>query len=121
MRRQRAVPGVCREQLWKRPVRGRRSELSRTRQCRVDGTVENVATAKHVKFVAAANSVAGECVKYVAELLGLLECCDVVQRIIFRLSQYINIVATAHLTDTTPCPKNEEVPVKRTTSLYGTS
>ena len=121
MRRQRAVPGVGREQLWKRPVRGRRSEPSRTRQCRVDGTVENVATAKHVKFVAAPNAVASERVKKVAKLLGLLECYDVIQRLISRMSQYIDIVTTAPEIDTTPRRKNKDgVPVEMTTFLYGT-
>ena len=114
VRRQRAVSSVCREQLRKRPVRGRQSEPSRTRQGGVDGTVENVATAKHVKFAAAANSVAGEHVKKVAELLGLLGCYDIIQWFIFRLSQYINTVAAAHLIDTTPRRKNkDEVPVKK--------
>ena len=45
----------------------------------VDGTVENVATAKHVKFVTAASAVAGERVKKVAELRGLLGYRDVIQ------------------------------------------
>ena len=62
-------------------------EPSRTRQGRVDGAVENVATAKHVKFVAAANTVAGERVKKAAELLGLLGCCEVIRRIISHMSQ----------------------------------
>ena len=80
----------------------------------MDGTVENVATAKHVKFAAAANSVAGEHVKKVAELLGLLGCYDIIQWFIFRLSKYINTVAAAHLIDTTPRRKNkDEVPVKK--------
>ena len=83
------------EPLWKRPVRGRRSDPSRTRQGRVDGTIENVAAANHVKFVAVANAVTGERAKKVAELLGLLECCDVIRRLTFRLSQSIIIVATA--------------------------
>ena len=84
--------------------------------------VENVATAKHVKFVAAANAVAGERVKEVAELPGLLDCCDVIQRLIYHLLQYINIVTTAHVTDTTPRPKNEDdVLVERTTLLCWTS
>ena len=63
----------------------------------VDGTVENVATAKHVKFVAAASAVAGERVKKVAELPGLLECCDVIQRLISHMSPYINMVRAAHV------------------------
>ena len=54
----------------------------------MDGVVENVATAKHVKFVAAANAVAGERVKEVAEMLGLLECCDVIQRLILHIAQH---------------------------------
>ena len=32
----------------------------------------------------------------VTELLGLLGCYDVIQRLISRMSQFINIVATAH-------------------------
>ena len=61
----------------------------------VEGAVDKVATAKHVKFVGAANT-------------------D-----IFRQSQYDNTVATVRVTDTTPRPKNEELPVKRTTSSVG--
>ena len=58
----------------------------------------------------------------VAELLGQLECCDVIQRLIFRLSQSINIAAAANVTDTTPRRKNEaEVLVERTAFLCGTS
>ena len=58
----------------------------------------------------------------VAELLGLLECCDVIQRPLFRLSQSINIVATAHAIDTTPRRKDEaEVRVEMTAFLCGTS
>ena len=52
----------------------------------MDGAVENVATAKHVKFVAAANAVADERAKKVAELLGLLECRDVIQRLILPVA-----------------------------------
>ena len=39
-----------------------------------------------VKFVAAANAVADERAKNVAELLGLLECRDVIQRLILPVS-----------------------------------
>ena len=55
-------------------------------QGRVEGAVENVATAKHVKFVTAANAVAGERAKKVAELLVLLECCDVIRRLILPVA-----------------------------------
>ena len=86
----------------------------------MDGAVENIATAKHVKFVAAASAVADERVKKVAELLGLLECCEVIRRLIFNMSQYINTVGTAHVVDTTPRPKNNEgVQVERTNSTLG--
>ena len=86
----------------------------------MDCAVENVATAKHVKFVLAANAVAGERVKRVAELLGLLECCDVIQLLISHMSHGNTIVATEHVIDTTPRPKNEAgVQVERTTSSVG--
>ena len=49
----------------------------------------------------------------------MLECCDVIHWLIFRQSQYDNTVATVRVTDTTPRPKNEELPVKRTTSSVG--
>ena len=98
----------------------RRIDPSPTRQGRVDGAVENVATAKHVKFVLAANAIADERVKKVAELLGLLECCEVIRRLISHMSQYINSVGTAHVVDTTQRPKNEEeVQVERTNSSGG--
>ena len=57
----------------------------------------------------------------VAELLGLLGCCDIIQRLIFRLSQHINIAATTYAIDTTPRRKDEEVRVERTAFLCGTS
>ena len=63
----------------------------------MDGEVENIATAKHVKFVTAVNAVAGEGVKKAAELLGLLGCCDVIQRIISHISPCINMAAMAHV------------------------
>ena len=73
----------------------------------MDGTVEKVATAKHVKFVLAANAVADERAKKVAELLGLLECCDVIRRLILPVAvhQYGRHGACDN---TTPRLKDEE-------------
>ena len=44
----------------------------------------------------------------VAAPLGLVECCDVILRLISHMSQDNNIVATEHATDTTPRLKNVE-------------
>ena len=52
----------------------------------MDGAVENVATAKRVKFVAAANAFDDERAKKVAELLGLLECYDVILLLILSVA-----------------------------------
>ena len=74
------------EPLWNTASarKAKRTLAVTTRQ--VDGAVENVATAKHVKFVGAANAVADEHAKKVAELLGMLGCCDVIRRLILPVA-----------------------------------
>ena len=57
----------------------------------------------------------------VAEPLWLVECCDVILRLISHMSQDNNTVATEHATDTTPRLKDEEVRVERTTFLSETN
>ena len=104
MRRQRAVPGVG------RGAAGDTASAGKPKRALADTTrpVEGLLASTYAEDDKARLSLdlAGMH-EEVAELLGLLECCDVIQRPLFRLSQSINIVATEHAIDTTPRRKNE--------------